>query len=404
MPPSAEPATSTAASSRVGQLAMSKPVVLKGDATQDTRDRYGRLLAYVWIPGGRDLGYQLISGGFAKVYVFRNPFQRLSAYRNAESVARTGAVGQWKLCGNPPATTPLPVTPPPVRRHPSRLHPQRHATPHIHPAYRSSETSTAQTSARWVSRRFVFWAQIRTGSMVITTVTGVSRHVDKPDGLVRAESEQVREELIRALPAAAPSDETGEAASSAARVAAVPAQRKRSRWRLAFATLALLLLLAAVGAAGTVAYMNDRRADDWQQRAETLERNAAELNELLVERSADLNERTRDLNSTAKSLREARSALTRSESDVASLARRQRQLANEKAQVEDEREQLVVQQGALEGVAGAYVSCNSGLLDLVGAVARDDWAWVDYYYGSVQGDCTTAGDALDSYLNSYSGE
>ena len=104
----------TAASSRVAQLAMSKQVVLKGDATQDTRDRYGRLLAYVWIPGGRDLGYQLISGGFAKVYVFRNPFQRLSAYRNAESVAQTGAVGQWKLCGNPPATTPLPVTPPPV--------------------------------------------------------------------------------------------------------------------------------------------------------------------------------------------------------------------------------------------------------------------------------------------------
>ena len=131
--------------------------------------------------------------------------------------------------------------------------------------------------------------------------------------------------------------------------------------------------------------MNGRRADDWQQRAETLERNAAELNELLVERSADLNERTRDLNSTAKSLREARSALTRSESDVASLARRQRQLANEKAQVEDEREQLAVQQGALEGVAGAYVSCNSGLVDLVGAVARDDWTWVDYYYDSSPG-------------------
>ena len=103
-----------AASRRVGQLAMSMPVVLKGDATQDTRDRYGRLLAYVWLPGGRDLGYQLISGGFAEVYVFRNPFQRLPAYRNAESAARTGAVGQWKSCGAPPSTTPPPVAPQPV--------------------------------------------------------------------------------------------------------------------------------------------------------------------------------------------------------------------------------------------------------------------------------------------------
>ena len=49
---------------------MSKQVVLRGDATQDTRDRYGRLLAYVWLPGGKDLGHQLIAGGF-RVYVYR---------------------------------------------------------------------------------------------------------------------------------------------------------------------------------------------------------------------------------------------------------------------------------------------------------------------------------------------
>ena len=67
------------AAERARQLALSKPVVLRGDRTQDTRDRHGRLLAYVWIPGGRDLGYQLVAGGFAKVYVYRNPFQRLPA-------------------------------------------------------------------------------------------------------------------------------------------------------------------------------------------------------------------------------------------------------------------------------------------------------------------------------------
>src|SRR5687767_5276314 len=79
------------ATARARVLAMSKRVVLRGDATQDTRDRYGRLLAYVWIPGGKDLGYQLVAGGFAKVYVYRNAFQRLSAYRNAEAAARGAA-------------------------------------------------------------------------------------------------------------------------------------------------------------------------------------------------------------------------------------------------------------------------------------------------------------------------
>ena len=85
------------ATERVRRLALLQPVVLRGDRTQDTRDRYGRLLAYVWIPGGRDLGYQLVAGGFAKVYVYRNPFERLSAYRNAERVARGATGGQWKV-------------------------------------------------------------------------------------------------------------------------------------------------------------------------------------------------------------------------------------------------------------------------------------------------------------------
>ena len=84
------------ATARARQLAMSKQVVLRGDATQDTRDRYGRLLAYVWLPGGKDLGYQLIAGGFAKVYVYRDPFQRLSAYRNAGAAAKRRPPGNGR--------------------------------------------------------------------------------------------------------------------------------------------------------------------------------------------------------------------------------------------------------------------------------------------------------------------
>jgi micrococcal nuclease len=100
------------ATARARQLVLSKPVVLRGDATQDTRDRYGRLLAYVWIPGGRDLGYRLVAGGFAKVYVYREAFQRLAAYRNAESKARSAPAGAWKACGS---TTITPILPSPPR-------------------------------------------------------------------------------------------------------------------------------------------------------------------------------------------------------------------------------------------------------------------------------------------------
>jgi micrococcal nuclease len=100
---------SAQATARARLLALSKTVVLRGDRTQDTRDRYGRLLAYVWLPGGKDLGYRLVADGLARVYVFRNPFERLSAYRNAEASARRGPLGQWRACGAPP----VPVSPPP---------------------------------------------------------------------------------------------------------------------------------------------------------------------------------------------------------------------------------------------------------------------------------------------------
>ena len=96
------------ASARARALALSEQVVLRGDATQDTRDRYGRLLAYVWLPGGRDLGYQLVAGGFAKVYVYRDLFQRHSAYTRAERGAKASPRGLWKRCETRP-TAPQPI-------------------------------------------------------------------------------------------------------------------------------------------------------------------------------------------------------------------------------------------------------------------------------------------------------
>jgi endonuclease YncB( thermonuclease family) len=93
------------AGTRARTLALEKRVLLKGDATQDTRDRYGRLLAYAWI-GGRDLGYRLMYGGFGRVYVYETAFSRLSAYRSAQSSARSAGRGLWGACGTPTATPP----------------------------------------------------------------------------------------------------------------------------------------------------------------------------------------------------------------------------------------------------------------------------------------------------------
>ena len=101
-------------SRRASELALGKNVTLRGDATQDTRDRYGRLLAYVDVNGHRDLGLALVQGGYAAVYVFREPFQRLGRYRAAAASAKGARAGAWTACSSsPPATAPLPVVSPP---------------------------------------------------------------------------------------------------------------------------------------------------------------------------------------------------------------------------------------------------------------------------------------------------
>jgi micrococcal nuclease len=87
-------------------LAQGRATVLVGDATQATHDRYGRLLAYVWV-GGRDLGYHQLARGFAKVYVYDRPFQRLGRYQQAERTGKTRSDGIWQACSSgsaPPGT------------------------------------------------------------------------------------------------------------------------------------------------------------------------------------------------------------------------------------------------------------------------------------------------------------
>jgi micrococcal nuclease len=88
------------AASYARAVALGRATVLVGDATQATRDRYGRLLAYVWADG-RDLGYQQLARGFARVYVYDRPFQRLPAYQQAQRLGKTRSDGIWQACASP---------------------------------------------------------------------------------------------------------------------------------------------------------------------------------------------------------------------------------------------------------------------------------------------------------------
>jgi micrococcal nuclease len=70
-------------------------VVLEFDASQDRRDRYGRLLAYVFLPDGTLVNEVLVSEGYAYEYTYNLPYIYQNAFRAAERAAREEERGLW---------------------------------------------------------------------------------------------------------------------------------------------------------------------------------------------------------------------------------------------------------------------------------------------------------------------
>ena len=87
------------ASASLRRRATGRRMLLRTDPSQDTFDRYGRLLAYANLRGGPDAGAAQLHRGWAKVYVYRDPFRRLAAYRRAQRSARAADRGVWRRCG-----------------------------------------------------------------------------------------------------------------------------------------------------------------------------------------------------------------------------------------------------------------------------------------------------------------
>jgi micrococcal nuclease len=72
---------------------------LSFDSTQDSEDRYGRLLAYVRVRG-KDVQLEQIYDGLAEVYVYdEKPFKRVEKFQRAEEVAKNAGRGVWGQCG-----------------------------------------------------------------------------------------------------------------------------------------------------------------------------------------------------------------------------------------------------------------------------------------------------------------
>lgn len=78
-------------------------VRLEADPTNTNRDRYNRLLRYVYIPDGRLVNAEIIKQGYGFAYTYF-PFTKLDEFRGYEKQARESNIGLWGSCS--PTTTP----------------------------------------------------------------------------------------------------------------------------------------------------------------------------------------------------------------------------------------------------------------------------------------------------------
>ena len=102
---------------------------LEKDVTE--RDRFNRLLRYVYLPDGRMLNELVVDAGYAVVATFPPDVRHEATLREAERRARDANRGLWTACR---AT----ATPPPVRTQAPALPPaatQAPARANCHPSY-----------------------------------------------------------------------------------------------------------------------------------------------------------------------------------------------------------------------------------------------------------------------------
>lgn len=100
------------ASAAARELLDGKRVAVVYDETQDRRDKYGRLLAYLDIPSTGDFGEAMLRNGHAKEYTYAKPYQRRSTYLSAEQQARSADRGGWGSCSTKPTQTQSPAPKP----------------------------------------------------------------------------------------------------------------------------------------------------------------------------------------------------------------------------------------------------------------------------------------------------
>lgn len=85
------------ATDKARELLSSKTVKLEADPTQGERDKYKRLLRYVFVEG-TNFEELMVREGFAKEYTYHTAYKYQSLFKSAQKEAQDSRRGLWAVC------------------------------------------------------------------------------------------------------------------------------------------------------------------------------------------------------------------------------------------------------------------------------------------------------------------
>lgn len=87
------------AAQKAKEILSGKSVVLETDISQDERDKYNRLLKYVFLEDGTNFGRLMLSQGYGREYTYLGrKYKYQNEFKLAEKEARESRRGLWSSC------------------------------------------------------------------------------------------------------------------------------------------------------------------------------------------------------------------------------------------------------------------------------------------------------------------
>ena len=83
------------ASEKAKHFLAGTPVSLETDTSQGALDKYGRTLAYVFLPDGTNFNKLMIEEGYGHEYTYNLPYTYQKEFKDAEQKARVAKKGLW---------------------------------------------------------------------------------------------------------------------------------------------------------------------------------------------------------------------------------------------------------------------------------------------------------------------